>query len=78
LGLADCRSDWGNGIGVPIAGRIFSFASFLSTTLAGAVIAGLWYAITLQPDLWNSEAMATCLFVAWQAVVAAVIGQSIR
>jgi hypothetical protein len=69
----------GTAIGVPIATRrIFSFASFLSTTFAGAVIAGLWYAITLQPDPWNSEAMATCLFVAWQAVVAAVIGQSIR
>lgn len=66
-------------IGVPIATRrIFSFASVLSTTLAGAVIAVMWFAIVWLTNPSGSDGVFTCLFVAWQAVVAAFIGRLIR
>lgn len=66
-------------VGVPLATqRIFSFIAILSTTLAGALIALAWVALTWLTGLQVNDAIFTCFLIAWQAGVAGVIGRSIR
>ncbi len=63
-------------LGVPIAtARGFPLWFLLSTTVVGAVVATLFFAIASR---LGSAVNLTFLFVPWQALVAGAIGRSIR
>jgi hypothetical protein len=63
-------------LGVPLAtARVFPLLFVLSTTVAGAVVAVLFFAIASR---LGSAVNLAFLFVPWQALVAGAIGRSIR
>lgn len=63
-------------LGVPLAtARVFPLLLVLSTSVAGAVVATLFFAIASR---LGSAVNLAFLFVPWQALVAGAIGRSIR
>lgn len=66
-------------LGVPIATRrIFSISAVSTTTLAGAGVTVVWFAILSWTTPESADGSFTFLFMAWQPIVAAVIGRSIK
>ena len=63
-------------LGVPLAtARALSLLLVLSTTLAGAAVALVFFAIASRV---GPALNLTYLFVPWQALVAGAVGRSIR
>jgi hypothetical protein len=66
-------------LGVPVATRRnFSPVAALLAIIAGAIVAAAWFVTIWWTGPYQTDAMWTYLFVAWQGVVAAVVGRSIR